>query len=574
MRPFLEEVHASIHFWPWSVEVNEESKNLTDKEIEFPFYGSPVVTLTDKASLFIPSRMERFKPLGCPYDSKYQVYQTPHGVLAGNRKTNKIKIKIARKIFDITFHPSGSSERYLNSDGVSLGRSDSPIARAVLAWSQVFDDLVNEAEQERELCTFAELSWQRVLEYLDRIEAEIRESRMAVIVCIAEEMRNKLSVAVSSARKILLRHRDLVPMHRAQETDVACLRWYTRQPGENTAEKAGDKQRLMAVVRRESFNTLENQVLKDFAIRCKRESARYLQSEVRTPMQKKSSRAVKVQGYKKVCETALMNPVFEQIALPSPGFNPNYVLQNDMRYKEIWHWYRKLLKREHQEDSLWDWQPRTWADISRLLICSSLELLRQEKRKDTDLFLEPLLESKIKINLEQETGCRIGLDSLPGPFLVSQKLKDRFMPITVLEIVHPDIASKHTIARELGRLGAHLMLISHSLEKKTKKKIILVAWGVNTAASTQKIDFDHMLSSAHKALEQHRVILSRRRPEFPMLKGLILASSLRTDSIFAEKETEDLQLLEIGADPRVWKKSLPKLSDKILRSFTLGRICD
>lgn len=568
MHSFLEETHAAIHFWPWSVEVNEESEKLTDKRIDFPFYGSPVVTLSDKASLFIPSRMERFKPLGCPYDSKYQVYETPHGVLAGDQKRNMLKLKIVRKVFAIAFHPDGASGRYLSPEGISVKSSESPMARTVLSWFQVFDDLIHQGHaQERQLSSFAELSWQEVLEYLSQIATEIKESRMAVIVRIAEKMRNKLPLAVASARKILLRHRDLVPTHRVQETDVACLRWYIRQPGESTAEKAGNKQRLLAVVRREFFNTLENQVLKDFAVRCKRESVRYLKSEVRSPVQKRSSRAMKVQGYKRICELALTDSIFEQITKPSPGFNPNYVLQNDIRYKEVWRWYSALLKREQKEDSWWDWQPRTWADIARLLICSSLELLCQEKPKHESFLIKPLFESKVKISLEQETGCRIRCESLPGPFLISKNLKGQFVPTTVLEVIHPDLASKHPISRELGRLGSHLTLVFHSIGGKNKRKKVLAIWGVNTAASTLKIDFDHILSSAKKALSQHYLFLSRRRPEFPLFKGLVLASSLRTGNDLTEKESGDMQLLEIAADPRLWRSSLAKLSNKISHLF-------
>jgi len=565
MHSVLEELHASIHFWPWAVEVNSESKSLTEKTVEFPFYGSPVVTLSDKALLFLSSRMERFKTLGCSYDSGYVVHETPHGVLTGNTKTKQLKVRVAQKTFDINFVANGASKRYLDPSEGSQQTTDSPIARTVLAWSQVFDDLIYKiAGDGREQSSFAEISWQEILEYFKQIEAEIREPRMAVIVRIAQKMRNKLPEAVASARKILLRHRQLVPLHKLQETDVACLRWYSRQPGENTVEKAGNKQRLLAVVRRESFNTLENQVLKDFALRCRREAARYVQSEIRNPMQKRSSRALTVQGYKRICEMALMEPFFEQIPSLSPGFNPNYVLQNDLRYKEIWYWYCKLLRREHEEDSLWDWQPRTWADVSRLLVCSALEWSRQEKKQIQGNLIDPLVESKVKIRMEQEAGCRIRSESLPGPFLVNRNENEHGSSRMVLEIVHPDLALKHPITNDLGRLGAHLTLVVHPVDGNIKRKKVLVIWAVNTAGSTQKMDFDTILNSAQNALKQHYLILSRRRPEFPDLKGLILTNTLQVDKDLQERKSENIHLLEIGADPRMWRSSIPKLAEKIL----------
>ena len=144
---------------------------------------------------------------------------------------------------------------------------------------------------------------------------------------------NRLPVTVASARKILLRYRDLVPIHRFQESDAHCLRWYVQQPGRTKEEKAGNKQRLLAVVRKESFNTLENQVLKDFITRCYLESSRYLQSEV-PPAKSDSARAMLVQSYKGVCNVSLRETIFENVTKPPHGIQPNYVLQQDTRYKK------------------------------------------------------------------------------------------------------------------------------------------------------------------------------------------------------------------------------------------------
>ena len=146
-------------------------------------------------------------------------------------------------------------------------------------------------------------------------------------------MMNRLPVTVASARKILLRYRDLVPIHHFQESDVHCLRWYVQQPGRTKEEKAGNKQRLLAVVRRESFNTLENQVLKDFIARCYRESSRYLQSEL-PPDKSDSTRAMLVRSYKGVCNVSLRETIFENVTKPPHGIQPNYVLQQDTRYKK------------------------------------------------------------------------------------------------------------------------------------------------------------------------------------------------------------------------------------------------
>ena len=61
------------------------------------------------------------------------------------------------------------------------------------------------------------------------------------------------------------------------------------------AEKGGRRQELMAVARRESFDILENRVLKDFLHRCAGESMRYINSEVEiNPRFAQSQRALDV----------------------------------------------------------------------------------------------------------------------------------------------------------------------------------------------------------------------------------------------------------------------------------------
>ena len=73
-----------------------------------------------------------------------------------------------------------------------------------------------------------------------------------------------------------------------------------------------------AIVRKESFDTLENRVLKDFILRCSQAAAHYLNVEVGLRMQG-ASRARDVRRYKSICNTCITDPVFEQVSLPAPA---------------------------------------------------------------------------------------------------------------------------------------------------------------------------------------------------------------------------------------------------------------
>jgi len=52
---------------------------------------------------------------------------------------------------------------------------------------------------------------------------------------------------------------------------------------------------------------------------------------------------------------------------------PNYVLQYEPAYHRIWTAYQLLLRREKQEDSLWRWRERTWAEMCWIGMVAALQ---------------------------------------------------------------------------------------------------------------------------------------------------------------------------------------------------------
>ncbi len=167
----------------------------------------------------------------------------------------------------------------------------------------------------------------------------------------------------------------------------------------------------MSVVRCETFDTLENRILKDFLWRCTRACARYLRRFQRD--YPNSERVLLIQRYLRSCEQALTLPEFELIQKPRPGALPNYVLQNDARYRDVWRWYQKLLRNQDSEEQIWNWQGRLWADVRRLLLGAAFQLQQKSGRSVTraPLFVEE----------QGRLGSRLGEHWAPGPFLVRRK---------------------------------------------------------------------------------------------------------------------------------------------------------
>lgn len=174
-----------------------------------------------------------------------------------------------------------------------------------------------------------------------------------VLTLIAKRHYGTIDAIVGNIRKVLARERNKVPIGRVQQVDSHCLRWLTRQPGYSPIEKAGARQEILGVVRRENFDTLENRVLKDFLRRCLALSSVYLRKNDKVEWGKEAT-IIAVRRLKALCIGALERPEFEKVKDISSLPQPNYVLQQDRLYSRIWDEYLKILREEDVAERLWN----------------------------------------------------------------------------------------------------------------------------------------------------------------------------------------------------------------------------
>ncbi len=564
----LDEIKVQFHFWPWSVGIREETKDLLlSKSVSFPFYGSPVLSISSGVAVYLPHRNEKFSQFGPPFQSpigEYQLYEAPHGILASREKSleftnNFISIRVLDRRISIRISSKGACLRYCATPDGEL--NESGLARTVLAWSQFFDDLIEEAQKKWK--RRGRFPWTAILDFLANLDSDVmNEPRMALIVHIAEAMHRQLPVTVNAARKVLVRERLMMPAGRVTETDAVCLQWYVRQPGRTMAEKAAtNRQALLGVSRRETYNTLENRVVKDFLLRCIREAKRYLNTEVGNDQALiNSRRATRVRSFKHLCSNLRRIAFMEEIDKPPSPVRPNYALQNDFRYRQVWQMYKRLLKQEDEEDQIWDWQSRTWADIVRLLVSATLVGLArspQEGRPGKMIVEEPL-RSDMQLLQEQHLGCRMQPGSEPGPFLIRHR-SGNSMIAAVLEIVHADLAYEHIATQHLGRMGGHLYLVMTPLNGDRKK--VIVVWAIHTAASEIHPSWQEIASSAERALKQHALRLRERITDFPELHGFVVASDLEEKEVnLYDGPYGLLWLVQVPADQRYWKEAVEGLA--------------
>ena len=218
------------------------------------------------------------------------------------------------------------------------------------------------------------------------LNSDTEKARVALIVGLSEDdsLRRAMESISSRPRRILERIRRETHVSRIQELDPACIRSYARRPGISAIEKAGARQTLMAVVRRERKNTLENRVATWVMEACNRLSIKYSLENAAFPNDEKIASVARF-GRRNIVwrsseELREVTPVIEQIS------SPNYPLQFDVRYKLVWDTYLRILREKSVEDNAWLWQRCMWGETARQLLACCLHKIFDPKAVSTPYY--------------------------------------------------------------------------------------------------------------------------------------------------------------------------------------------
>lgn len=195
------------------------------------------------------------------------------------------------------------------------------------------------------------------------------QPQMHVIVRHAREVSGILERLGHRPRKVLRRVHRSLPVGRVQELDRRAILVMARQPGERLEEKAGDRQRLLAVAREENLDILENRVLRAYAELAARVGHDYLD---RNRTRAATKRAHDVKRFVQRCQGLVKNLRGKGVRLAEPGVTPNFVLQHNPDYHAIWVSWRELRNQDRIEDDLWRWQAMSWAEYCALVLMVAL----------------------------------------------------------------------------------------------------------------------------------------------------------------------------------------------------------
>jgi hypothetical protein len=192
---------------------------------------------------------------------------------------------------------------------------------------------------------------------------------MDIIVRHAAVLARTLDELDRAPRRILRRTHQHIPVSRVQELDRRAMTWLVRQPGETLAERAGDRQRILAVAREENFDTLENRVLRAYAALGQQVAREYLE---RNRVKRWTRRARKVDEFGRRCRRLSRDLAAKGVRVAEPGVTPNFVLQQNVKYHRVWNAWIELLAHNQVRDDLWRWQARSWEEFCGLAVTVAL----------------------------------------------------------------------------------------------------------------------------------------------------------------------------------------------------------
>ena len=202
------------------------------------------------------------------------------------------------------------------------------------------------------------------------IDFKSQGAPIRLITKIATEHFNEVQLVAENMRKILVRERKLVPIDKIQQIDNSCIRWLTKQPGRDNAERAGTKQKLMGVVRTESINTLENRVFKAFLKYCIINGRAYLRRY--GEKYPNHNRCKAVNRLVKFAIEELNKPSTQSISNLTSMPIPNYVLLQNHSYHTIWEFYKEFVKKTHIVEVMWQNKRRVFAELFNLILVTSI----------------------------------------------------------------------------------------------------------------------------------------------------------------------------------------------------------
>lgn len=303
---------------------------------------------------------------------------------------------------------------FLEKDGTSSELSE--LIRESLRYVQRLEEIIKEHSIDRDQ-PISRVDWSIALNELSQTDWSGELMRKPLIVDLAEKQHYPLKEIARGAKRVLRRKRDTERLSKAREFDKATLIRIAQLPGRTISEKAGPKQRIPAVKRFESTDTLENRVVEHF---CRLSEAEWLRNErnEQTALSLEWQRIAS--GFVGLCKRVKRSDDFRDIQkLSSPCHAPNYTLEQNTNYRAIWQGYRKLIKRQAEREECWAWARRVFLNRAYIYVAELYQMLFPEAES-----IHLPYYKHLRARQTHQFGLWFESKSLPGPRILHAQNKE------------------------------------------------------------------------------------------------------------------------------------------------------
>ncbi len=392
--------------------------------------------------------------------------------------------------------------------------------------------------------------WWRLRELLGGFSDD-DPAQHALIVNLAAELPPDLAeVAVHPSRRLMRSH-DQERIAQIAQMDVHCMRDLARRPGTTVSEKAGPRQRLLAVKRQESLSTLENRVTRHCLELAQTACKRYLNSNGHHAA---SKRVESVRRFQRLSQYLFSRSSLADVpTLATPCRTPNHALLQNVHYAPVWSAYCGLVGNEDLRGNLWRWRQALWAELARMLIgVATLEWFQSAgfgvKQEAVRRLVTPRASWKGGQVLED--------DCLPGPFVVGESKAE----LRTLHLV--DRFGLPCLGRELAfamRSGAQAVFVSCG--SRGVSILPVFAWlAVQEELLRQP---DGFTAFASEGLEHCRKTLQEVAGEVRVLPPILLAGWPGTGTKHEGASGDHSNVLLVAGSTNGWLRQASRLQSRL-----------
>jgi hypothetical protein len=305
--------------------------------------------------------------------------------------------------------------------------------------------------------------WPNILtEFNKKDKDDPAKYSLVVDLARSKELFSPLKRITDRPKKVLRRIHDQERIQKVQEVDTRCLIDLARRPGTVIVEKAGPKQRILAIKRTESIDILENRVAKHCCRLASIASKRYLREHEDIALEASPRKSLVTKLARSSYQLPLKNSFQGVSKLTEPCRQPNYTLMQNADYYKVWKAYIQLVRNEDLRQELWKWNRRMWSDLLGLYLT---QLLTSYQETMTDSHIQLIAEKTVRGTRRQFAGKWLVPDTLPGPYIINKESKQ---PGTLF-LINGDYETLLSVSPSLSDLAVlnadYLFLISKGGQK-------------------------------------------------------------------------------------------------------------